>query len=391
MSCPDVGTLRAYLDRELPARRADEVARHIGGCESCRERLAELEKVAGFAGARLSRLSPSTTEQPAEAPLALARLRRRSSRREGLGSRLAGALAALTLLLSPARLSATAVSAALVVAILFTPVGGYAQGLLSVFRAQNVQAVQIDPTTIMNLPTPEDLGTLKVTSKPEFKSATLAEAGKEAGLSPQTLSQAPAGYASSPIVGVTTQVTGSFTYVLSKVKAYYQKRGLTTQPPAELNGLTVDGTLPPVVLQVYADQATLNQLQQIETSKATPTSADQKALANSHVLVFAQVRSPNLEMPGDAAAIRQQILNSGALPPELALQLEAIGNWQTTLPIPVLPGTSKNVTVDGVHGVLVTDKQGSGSWLIWLKNGVVYGIGGNVSESAILDAAQHLK
>lgn len=389
MSCPDVGTLRAYIDRELPARRADELARHLGACETCRQQLAEVEKVAGFAGARLSRLAASTSDQPAEASLALARVRRRSAEREGLGTRLAGALAALTMLLSPARLAAAAVSVALVAAILFTPVGGYAQGLLSVFRASDVQAVQIDPTTLLNLPTPEDLGTIKMTTKPEFKSATLAEAGKQAGLTPRTLSSAPGGFASSALVGVTTQAEGSFTYDLAKVKAYYLKRGLKTSPPAELDGLTVNGSLPPVVLQVYADQTAIDQIK--SAAQSTPTAADQKALANSHVLVFAQVRSPNLEMPGDAAALRQKVLDSGALPPELALQLEAIANWQQTLPIPVLQGTSQDITVDGVHGVLVTDKQNGGTWLIWLKNGVVYGIGGNVSESAVLDAAQHLK
>ena len=44
--------------------------------------------------------------------------------------------------LSPRALLPLSVVLALVAALLFTPVGGYAQGLLSVFRADQVQAVQ---------------------------------------------------------------------------------------------------------------------------------------------------------------------------------------------------------------------------------------------------------
>ena len=389
MSCPDIGTLRAYLDRELPTRRADELARHLGACESCRERLAEVEKVAGFAGSRLSRLAPSEADRPAEPALALAGIRRRSSAPRGFGVRLADSLAALTIALSPARLAAAAVSLVLVAVLLFTPVGLKAQGLLGVFRANDVVAVQIDPSTLLNLPEPEELGSMTLASKPEVKSTTLAEAGKQANLTPRALSKAPSGFANSGLVFVTTPVEGSFTYDLSKIDAYYQQRGLKSKPPAELDGLTIHGSLPPVVLQVYADQATLDQLK--SATRPTPAAAKQ-AVSDSRMLIFAQVRSPKLEVPSgvDVAALRQKVLDSGAFPPELAIQLEAISNWQETLPVPVLKGTSRDVTVDGVHGVLVTDEKSGGTWLIWLKDGVVYGLGGTVSESAVLEAAQQL-
>lgn len=401
MSCPDVGLLRAYVDRELPARRADEIARHVGGCQSCRERLAEIEKTAEFAGASLTRLGPSAGERPTEAALALAALRVRSAERASLGARLAGALGGLVALLSPARLGAAAVSLALVAVLFFTPVGLRAQGLLGVFRANDVVAVQVDPSSLITLPEPADLGTMNMATKPEVKVTTLADAGQQAKLTPRTLASVPSGFSKNPVVLVTSPVEGSYTYDLAKVQAYYKQRGLTSTPPAELGGLTINASVSPVVLQVYADQAAIDQImsaakaasdaQGAPVSKGTPE-ALQKVAAKSKVLVFGQVSSPKVEASSgvDIAALRQKILDSGAFPPELALQLAAIGDWQETLPVPVLKGTSRDVTVDGVHGILATDAETGESWLIWLKNGIAYGLGGNVSESALLDAAGSL-
>jgi hypothetical protein len=91
----------------------------------------------------------------------------------------------------------------------------------------------------------------------------------------------------------------------------------------------------------------------------------------------------------DVGKLRTEMLASGAVPQELADQLATIQDWQHTLPVPVLRENSKDVTVDGVHGVLMSSPEG-GAWLIWQKGDVSYGLFGTVSEAELVAAANSL-
>jgi hypothetical protein len=86
--------------------------------------------------------------------------------------------------------------------------------------------------------------------------------------------------------------------------------------------------------------------------------------------------------------LRAEMLQSGALPPQLAGQLLAIQDWKTTLPVPVIKGTSEQVSVDGVTGALVV--EGPGAVLYWQKNGALYVMAGSVSKQDLLAAAGSL-
>ena len=405
MLCPDEGLLRAYVDRELPARQGDDVGRHLAGCAHCRDRLAEVERAASLVRSRLALLAPNEAERPTEPALALAALRHRVERRPSLVERLRRPVGGLPASLAPARAAAAAVAIALVAALSFQPVRLAAQDLLAVFRVQQVTAVQIDPSMLPSLPEPEDLGTVTMTSKPEFKTSTLADAGRQAGLTPRTITRLPAGFASQPSVMVSQPLEGSFTYDLKKLEAYYQKRGIAGKPPAELGGLTIKGSAPSGVMLVYGDQQALAEAQRMSSqaatakpqggaSKPTPGSPERVAAGNVSTMRFlalGQVRSPRLEVPGnvDVKKLRQEMLKSGAVPPELAAQLAAIEDWQNTLPVPVLKGTSRDVTVDGAHGVLVTNGERERA-VIWQRGDVVYGLFGSVSEAELLAAANSL-
>lgn len=394
MPCPEKGVLRAYVDRELPPRQADEVARHVAACGSCASVLAGLENTARLVGAKVELLSPTPADRPLAPAIALAEHRRRMEARTGRWG-LRATLDGLRRGLSPARLVAAALPLALVIVLAATPMGLAAQDLLNVFRVQKVATVQIDPSMLPTLPEPEDLGTIDLPSQPELKTSTVADAGRAAGIQPRTLGSVPSGLVADPIVMVSQAVEGSFTYDIEKLKAYYARRGLKGQPPAELDGLTIKGTMPPAVLAVYGDQQLLDQVNgQVQRNDAAKSRGAAKAPAQpgGRFLVLAQAQSPRLEIPGnvDAAKLREELLANGALPPEIAAQLAAIGDWETTLPVPVLKGTSREVAVDGVRGVLVTGDH-QGRYLIWQKGGVLYGLFGTVSEAELLGAAGSLK
>jgi hypothetical protein len=58
MKCPDEGTLRAYLDIELPEAGLRDTAAHLEACAACRHRLAAVEATMGRVNAWLDAVAP---------------------------------------------------------------------------------------------------------------------------------------------------------------------------------------------------------------------------------------------------------------------------------------------------------------------------------------------
>ena len=79
--------------------------------------------------------------------------------------------------------------------------------------------------------------------------------------------------------------------------------------------------------------------------------------------------------------------------PALAAQIRAIGDPATTLPIPIPVGqaAAKNVKVHGVTGLFIGDSTGLGSGVLWQQNGLVYVVGGTLTEAETLAVANSLK
>ncbi|HEX9013421.1 MAG TPA: hypothetical protein VF813_07890, partial [Anaerolineaceae bacterium] len=71
---------------------------------------------------------------------------------------------------------------------------------------------------------------------------------------------------------------------------------------------------------------------------------------------------------------------------EQAAQFAQTVDWTSSLviPIPKNAATYENVTVDGVTGTLIARDPGDSPQyaLVWVKNGVIYAIGGLGSDTA---------
>ena len=72
--------------------------------------------------------------------------------------------------------------------------------------------------------------------------------------------------------------------------------------------------------------------------------------------------------------------------PELAVQVRDLGDPSSTLalPIPANLAHGKPIDVQGVKGVEVTDSAGLATAVLWQKDGVLYGVGGTISEDEVL-------
>ncbi len=64
MKCADDGTLQAYLDSELSESTAQTLAEHIGECQLCQTRLAEMQAAAERLRNSLLELNPANIDIP---------------------------------------------------------------------------------------------------------------------------------------------------------------------------------------------------------------------------------------------------------------------------------------------------------------------------------------
>ncbi len=381
MDCAEVGTLRAYLDGELSLERQGAVAAHLAACEACRGSLARLAEQAAEVGDALACLAPGPQE--AASPVAALQAWRARAAGPGIWERFRGGLAAMAngFLGRRWQVALAALAAALVVTALLTPVGSAVGELLSVFRAEKFAPISIDPAAAsvgsVGQVNPEEFGQFSVRTEPTFtKIKNLSEAKVDFPV--RQVTNVPAGLASAPQVLYSTPGEAVFTFDLAKTKAALGKMGIALQLPAELDGATVRVYVPAGVEMVYS-----------------------KADGTEPALILLQGRSPTLELPAvlDTPQMRDLFFSLAGLPPELAEQLRAIAESRTTVPVPVIKGDdSREVTVDGTQGLLVTHRPAvagasapEGSYIVWQKDGVLYALGGTVSEADLLAAAQSLK
>jgi hypothetical protein len=164
------------------------------------------------------------------------------------------------------------------------------------------------------------------------------------------------------------------------------------QLPASIDGETIAVDVPKGVTAAYGNcptAATSDQGQGPDRKLSVGHSADSCVL-------FAQLPSPSVNTPPD--------LNIGQLA-EIGLQFTGMSaaeahqfsqsvDWTSTLviPFPSDAGTYQQVSVDGVSGTLIARNDRGGQYsLIWVKNGILYGLTGNGSSAQAISLAQSIQ
>jgi hypothetical protein len=405
-TCPagyDEGLLRTYLDGELAADWHESVTAHVQGCPACTERLTQLRLAGALVQGRLQLLDPVAAGADAGAvgprpPVAavLARARQQPGRRE----RLAAWWRAYAPALRPAPLAAGLAGAAVLLfgAALTQPaVQGFAQGVLQQFRVQKVQPVQIDPVVLQNLrPATKQAietlfrsGTYTGPTEPQVRVANSAQASQATGVALRGIGTLPSAVQGEPTILVSDPVSFTYTYDGQRLVEAARQAGVgdaaLLAQLQELHGVTVRGNIPAAAAVIYGSPF----LQATPGPSGTRVAGAKAAL--SPFLALVQLKSPSIEVPPDVDVnrLRAQALQagvqSGAIPPEVASQLLAITDLNT-LPLPVLRGTSSQVTVDGVTGTLVASEAGY-PVLTWQKDGVFYILAGSQVTAADLERA----
>jgi hypothetical protein len=272
----------------------------------------------------------------------------------------------------------------LAVAAVVVTVGLLATAIASgngIFTPQTVQAVPVTLADLQSLSQLSAYGTLTWTTEPQPQVVTsAAEAKSISRLQAPTVAKLPAGVSSTVTYAAMPQAVAVFTFSAAKAAAAAAQTGKALPAlPSGMDGAKLTVTAGPAVVEIFGD------LKPGSSSDLTQAHLPQLIVAESSapVATSTQVTVKQLE---------DYILAQPGLSPELRAAVNAIGDPSTTLPIPVPVefATSSNVQIQGVRGVALGDNTGVGAGVIWVKNGVVYGVLGSVKQSDAIDIANHL-
>jgi hypothetical protein len=418
MPCPDLGALRASIDADAgtPAPLHD----HVHACASCADTLAELQRNVELAAPAIALTAPDVPPSPAAVQAALTRFEQRRARlaaaspvqarpspspsagrapeREGnpLGEPVRSVVHTppvplprrrrVARLGARSRAVAAGLVAALVLAGLLVTPGGRAAaaGFLAQFRSQRFQAISLDPAQSNQVA--DVVGGLVQTGvftgdalqvsgfgDPEFV-ADLAEAGRIAGFAVPAVDPAvlPGGVERTPQrVVVSRAREARITFDRDRALAYLRSHGRPDAAlPERYDGTQLVVQVPAAVVQQFAGRD------------------------GGPALLVGKAGTVGLTTEGGASLeeLREVVLGLPGLPAETVAQLKAIGDWRTTLPLPVPADEvrTRPATVDGAEALSFADPTGRLHALLWQRDGHIWGVAGVVGSDEALDVANSL-
>jgi hypothetical protein len=385
----DDETLRAYLDQQADA--IEHAAGHLRECPECRSRLAALQSRAVRVKAHLAALDPTPAEAPRSAQLAFAQFTARQLAVSGKER-----FTMLKSIFSP-RLRPAWVGLSIVVllagALSFAPVRAWAGDMLSLFRVQKIVVLPIDTTRLGELGNDEtvskQISTLlsdsvtitKKADKPKVV-ADVAQASQAAGFAVRL----PANRKDTP--QITVQGGSAFQLVVNRARAQalLDEAGLTDlKLPASLDGATIEVEIPAGVTAGYGDcPMPAEEANAAKVAKAEGSPG--RRMANC--VLLAEIPSPSVTTPPDLDV--EQLAEIGlqftGMTPAQAHDFSQTVDWTSTLviPIPRNGATYKQIAVDGVTGYLIQRPANDAPQyaLVWVKNGIIYAIGSEGSDTA---------
>jgi hypothetical protein len=272
---------------------------------------------------------------------------------------------------------ATPAIAVLLAAVLLTGLGvsGVAQSLVRIFEPKQIVAVQVSPSDFAQTGALLDYGQVKwLPEPPKLQPLTDAAAAQaQSGLPVLTPASLPNGVSGPVSYGVVSHATGSLTFDAARLQTSAAKAGVHVSPmPSSIDGSTLVVNGGPALIEVWGLSGTTG-------------------AANVPTLVIAQTRVPTVDSNGASTAqLEDYLLSQPGVPPELAAQVRAIKDPSTTLPIPIPKGlaTTESVQVNGTSGLLIKAVLGAG--VVWVKNGVIYAVGGQLTPDQVLAIATSL-
>ena len=403
MNCVSENSLRAYQDGELSDIERVEIEAHLHTCATCSKHLGEISATSERVHSQMASLGATSSEAGIDTQSALSRFK---AQRDA-GIEIVPAMPELVANEATARLTTRArqwrplwigaVAATILLCSLAFPFGrGLAQRFLGTLRIEKVQPVRLDFSALDgNRPLQEmlrqmvsDKVVVTADEKPQ-QASTASDASQLAGFPARVLGART----DSPKFIVGGQHAFHMTIDRTRLQDIFDQAGRTDLIlPATLDGANVSVNVPRSIMVQYGDCPESH-----AASATQPAPTQPRSGAWTNCLALQQVPSPLVNMPSDLNL--QQLAEIGfQLAGMSATQARDLGqtiDWKSTLvlPIPRFASSYSEVTVNGVQGTLI---QGSGHRgpdyvLVWVKNGIIYGLVGHGDSSNAVQLANSLK
>ena len=264
-----------------------------------------------------------------------------------------------------------------------------ADQLLSLFRVEQVAVVPIDFTGMQQLTGDGPLGkqmsqllssSTTVTQKPgkPQQVADAAQAGKLSGFTVRV----PQGKTPSRI-SVLGASAFTFTVDRARAQAVLDEGGRTDlQLPASIDGAQISARIPAAVSVDFGSCPDPS-----DDTAGGFEGGGSRGRRYADCVILAEIPSPTVDAPAnvDIAQLAQLGLEFTGMSSEQAAAFTSSVDWTSTLviPIPRNAATYRQISVDGVTGTLIERPVDDAPQfvLIWIKNGIVYSIGGLGSNS----------
>jgi hypothetical protein len=235
-----------------------------------------------------------------------------------------------------------------------------------VFRAQQVETVELRADDLVALPNLRGLGEVELTGDPQPREVADARAaGVETGLAVPTPAGLPAGVTGTP----TYQVAGPVGATVTLDATAAAGAGLPTLP-AELDGADFRVDAGPGVAQIWTSGEGLPRLV-VGVARAPQLAADE----------------------ADLAAVRDYLLALPGMPDDVVGALEDLDPSDGTLPLPVPRGLAEASTADvaGVEATVLETPDRSLAAVVWIADDVVTVVAGSYAGDELLAVAQGLR
>lgn len=272
-----------------------------------------------------------------------------------------------------------------------------ASQLLDLFRIQKVTVVPIDFTGMQQLSGNSALGkqvtqllssSTDVTQKPGAP-VTVSDAAAASQMTGFTV-RTPDGMTPS---NISVQNAAAFTFKVDRAKAQALldeagRKDLVL--PDSIDGSDISVTIPSSARVDYGACPTPKS--DATSSAADNTKSIEKSVANlskqyADCVLLAEIPSPTVQAPAnlDIAQLAQIALEFTGMSKDQAAAFTKTVDWTSSLviPIPKNGSTYEQVNVDGVQGTLIQRPADDAPEyaLIWVKDGIIYSIGGLGSDS----------
>jgi len=255
-----------------------------------------------------------------------------------------------------------------IVTLLFTlaPVQAAASNFLGLFRVRKFAVVSINPANLQDLDKIggqidkllSDQVTFVKQPKEPVSVASAAEASQQVGIQVRL----PSALADQPKLQVQDGIDAKLKVDVNRIHAILDVAGRSDiRLPSVLDGANVEFIVPPMVMANYGNCS-----------------------SGSTCVSLVQLASPTVDVPKgvDLAQMGEAMLQLLGLSPAEARHFARSIDWSSTLviPMPTDAASFRDVTVDGVQGVLIESKpqyrcaRKVQYVLLWQKNDVVYGL-----------------